>query len=193
MCVNSFSICNQELQSIGTGIYLAASILDHSCKPNAVATFEKKTIYIRTIENIDNFKWEQVKNIFDCIINFIDKFIMFQIFISYIDTMNDTNKIQEELKNTYYFLCQCKRCIDHSFLELTNSSVCPNKKCDEPLNLTNNITCSKCKSTATESFVEQFKRIVELSETAISEMKSIACILYLAVFIFFSKNKHKIP
>lgn len=60
MCVNSFSICTQELQSVGTGMYLAASIVDHSCKPNAVVTFEGTTLIMRNLENMPFLDWSKV-------------------------------------------------------------------------------------------------------------------------------------
>lgn len=60
MCVNSFSICTQELQSVGTGIYLAASVVDHSCKPNAVVTFEGTTLYMRALEEFSFLDWSKV-------------------------------------------------------------------------------------------------------------------------------------
>lgn len=63
MCVNSFNICNQEFQSLGTGIYLGASIVDHSCKPNALATFEGTTLYIRALETIPNLDWTKVQTL----------------------------------------------------------------------------------------------------------------------------------
>lgn len=60
MCINSFNILDQELQSLGTGIYLAASIIDHSCQPNALAIFEGTTIYIRTLETLPYLDWSKV-------------------------------------------------------------------------------------------------------------------------------------
>lgn len=60
MCVNSFSICDQELHSIGTGIYLAASVVDHSCKPNAVVTFEGTTLIMRALETLPVLDWSKV-------------------------------------------------------------------------------------------------------------------------------------
>lgn len=63
MCVNSFCICTQELQSVGTGIYLAASILDHSCTPNAVVTFEGTTLYLRSIEKLPSLDWSKVMHV----------------------------------------------------------------------------------------------------------------------------------
>lgn len=68
MCVNSFSICNQEYQSLGTGLYLGASIVDHSCKPNAVVTFEGTTLVMRALEKIPNLDFNKVSywSIFYC-------------------------------------------------------------------------------------------------------------------------------
>lgn len=63
MCVNSFNICDQELKSLGTGVYLAVSIIDHSCDPTAVAIFEGTTIHIRTVKAISNFDWTKVKRL----------------------------------------------------------------------------------------------------------------------------------
>lgn len=60
MCVNSFTISDQELHSIGTGIYLAASIVDHSCKPNAVVTFEGTTLFMHSLENMPFLDWSKV-------------------------------------------------------------------------------------------------------------------------------------
>lgn len=60
MCVNSFCICDQELHAIGTGMYLAASVLDHSCAPNAVVTFEGTTLFLRTLEKLPSLDWSKV-------------------------------------------------------------------------------------------------------------------------------------
>lgn len=62
MIVNAFNILDQEMNSIGTGIYLGVSITDHSCKPNAVATFVGTTLHIRTIEDLETIDWSKVKH-----------------------------------------------------------------------------------------------------------------------------------
>lgn len=46
--------------SIGTGIYLAASIIDHSCDPNAVAVFKNTQIFIRNTKPMSSLNWSQV-------------------------------------------------------------------------------------------------------------------------------------
>lgn len=48
------------MNAIGTGIYLGVSVVDHSCKPNAVATFEGTTLSIRLIEDIPSLDWSKV-------------------------------------------------------------------------------------------------------------------------------------
>lgn len=60
MCINSFNICEQELQSLGTGIYLGASVIDHSCDPTAVAIFEGTTLLIRNIKPLQGLDFSQV-------------------------------------------------------------------------------------------------------------------------------------
>lgn len=60
MVVNAFNILDQEMNSIATGIYLGVSVTNHSCKPNAVATFDGKTLFIRTIEDLPSTDWSKV-------------------------------------------------------------------------------------------------------------------------------------
>lgn len=52
------------MNNLGTGIYLGASTIDHSCEPNAVAVFSGTSITIRTIKDIPEFKWSKVYLLF---------------------------------------------------------------------------------------------------------------------------------
>lgn len=47
--VNTFSITDFENHTLGTGLYIGASIFDHSCQPLAVANFDSTDIVIRNI------------------------------------------------------------------------------------------------------------------------------------------------
>lgn len=114
MVVNTFCILDSEMQSIGTGMYLAASVVDHSCDPNAVAVFERTTLNIRTLVDIPSLDWNKV-------------------FISYVDLMRLPEERQNDLQETYYFLCQCKRCLDIEELNLMTGSVCQNEECGKPI------------------------------------------------------------
>lgn len=48
------------MNSIATAIFLGVSVTDHSCKPNAVATFEGTTLHIHAIEDIECLDWSKV-------------------------------------------------------------------------------------------------------------------------------------
>lgn len=117
MVINSFMILDNDMNSIGTGIYLASSILDHSCNPNAVATFDGKTIYIRANQDLPCLDWNQIR-------------------ISYIDLMKTPYDRQTELLQNYYFLCQCDRCMDETQVKYAHAAICLNKQCDNPINIT---------------------------------------------------------
>lgn len=59
ICINSFNILDLNMNSIGVGIYLGASVIDHSCKPNALVVFEGNTIIVRTLVNLPFLDWSQ--------------------------------------------------------------------------------------------------------------------------------------
>lgn len=60
ICVNSYNILDPDMNSIGVGIYLGPSVIDHSCKPNAIAVFDGTTILIRALEDMPYIDWSQV-------------------------------------------------------------------------------------------------------------------------------------
>ncbi|CAH1154974.1 unnamed protein product [Phaedon cochleariae] len=155
MCVNSFSICNQEFHSIGTGIYLAASVVDHSCQPNAVVTFEGTTLVMRALEKLPSLNWSK-------------------IFISYIDVMALKSERQAELEKTYYFLCQCPKCLEpEPIIEMTGAA-CPNLKCDnciDSMNMAPGQTCQKCNEVITKEFIENFKEVIDITNMHLDNMK----------------------
>lgn len=108
MLVNAFNVLDQDMNSIGTGIYLGVSVTDHCCRPNAVATFEGTTISIRMIEEIPALDWSKVKH---TIITKRCSILSFQIFISYVDLVNTPESRQNDLQQNYFFLCECIKCV----------------------------------------------------------------------------------
>lgn len=60
ICINSFNILDLNMNSIGVGIYLGASVMDHSCKPNAVVVFDGTTIAVRTLVDLPSLDWSRV-------------------------------------------------------------------------------------------------------------------------------------
>jgi len=88
---NSFSITNSELNSLGTGIYVTSSLLNHSCDPNVCATFRGTRISVRAMRDIH--RGEEIR-------------------ISYTDLMQLSADRKRELSEGYMFECTCPNCCD---------------------------------------------------------------------------------
>lgn len=88
---NSFSITNSELNSLGTGIYVTSSLLNHSCDPNVCATFRGTRISVRAMRDIS--RGEEIR-------------------ISYTDLMQLSADRKRELSEGYMFECTCANCSD---------------------------------------------------------------------------------
>ncbi|KAJ8321457.1 hypothetical protein KUTeg_000991 [Tegillarca granosa] len=101
MVINSFTICDGEMQSIGVGVYLGGSNLDHSCNPNAAITFTGKTLQLRTLEPVRDLLPSELR-------------------ISYIDLMSVTSDRKKQLQQQYYFDCDCSRCSDRELYSPSN-------------------------------------------------------------------------
>lgn len=164
MCINSFNILDDEMNSIGTGIYLAASVMDHNCRPNALATFDGTTIQIRLLEDYTNKDGE------------VD---ISKIFISYIDLMDPTDVRRRQLSSQYYFDCNCQRCKDVDELNLMNAGACPNVNCDEPITMegSGKLTekCPSCETAIPRCARDKFREISSLTMSQLADMKDIAC------------------
>lgn len=163
MVVNGFNILDPEMNSIGTGIYLAASVLDHSCTPNAVAVFHGTTLSIRAVADIPLFDWSKA-------------------FISYIDLLNTPADRQQDLIGTYYFLCDCTRCKDVEELNLMNSVLCPVSNCCGPIPIGTKlsgdgevtVSCPTCKEHVKQERIHQFVETSEFVNMQLQTMKDMA-------------------
>lgn len=60
--MNAYNIVDEDMANAGLGIYLAASVVDHSCVPNAIATFEGTTLSIVMLQDVegDKIDWNKV-------------------------------------------------------------------------------------------------------------------------------------
>jgi SET and MYND domain-containing protein len=74
---------------IGIGLYLEASVLDHSCRPNATIVFEGKKLLVRPIRETKNDE---------------------KITISYTNLLHPTETRKTSLREQYYFECVCEAC-----------------------------------------------------------------------------------
>lgn len=89
ICINSFSVLDVNLNEIGSAIYIAESAFDHSCTPNAAPIFSGMYMEIRALKEIKAG----------------EKFT-----INYVDLKGNREKRQQQLKEQYFFDCECERC-----------------------------------------------------------------------------------
>ncbi|KAJ6222537.1 hypothetical protein RDWZM_001082 [Blomia tropicalis] len=89
ICINSFSILDVQLISIGSGLYIAESVFDHSCEPNATTIYSGIDLEVRAIKPITKEE---------------------KITINYFDMKESKSIRQEKLLTGYYFNCKCQRC-----------------------------------------------------------------------------------
>jgi len=83
---NQFAICDEVLNSeVGSGVYLNAAMLNHSCSPNAFPIFDGKTLYVKALNKIKAGE---------------------EICIAYTDTKLTFQERQESLFSIYRFKLQ---------------------------------------------------------------------------------------
>ena len=50
---NQFALCDEVINSeVGSGVYLNAAMLNHSCRPNAFPIFEGRVLQIKALRQI---------------------------------------------------------------------------------------------------------------------------------------------
>ena len=87
--INSFTICGIGVNQIGSGLYIEASIFDHSCLPNAGRIFHGPRMQVRATKRIASQE---------------------AIYVDYIPIVQVRSVRQEYLLSNFYFTCQCVRC-----------------------------------------------------------------------------------
>lgn len=154
LITNGFSILDPEMNSIATAIYLGVSVTDHSCKPNAVATFEGTTLHIHAIEDIECLDWSK-------------------IFISYIDLLNTPAQRRAELQANYYFFCICAKCTDTQETNEMLAAACANRNCKEFLDINLN-NCTRCDAGVSPRHRNAYNEAMTITKTHLENMKDVA-------------------
>lgn len=78
------------MNAIGTALYVAASVFDHSCVPNAAPVFVGNRITVRAMKHVKDGE---------------------KVVINYVDLKMPYGKRREALRSQYYFDCDCIRCL----------------------------------------------------------------------------------
>ena len=89
MEINSFTLTTPFYDRIGVCLQPYASLINHSCDPNAVIGFDEGRIHVKALREIKTGE---------------------QVFISYIDNTNPLDVRQKELLERYFFECSCSKC-----------------------------------------------------------------------------------
>lgn len=151
LITNGFNILDSDMNAIATGIYLGVSVTDHSCEPNAVATFEGTELHIYVTEDMECLDWSK-------------------IFISYIDLLNTKKQRRQELKDNYFFLCMCSKCINEPENIEMKSGVCRNKNCSEMVDMSLN-NCSKCGTGISPGHRNTYNEVLSMTKQNLENMK----------------------
>ncbi|CAG8452767.1 14536_t:CDS:10 [Ambispora leptoticha] len=154
---NSFSVLDEEMIGIGVGIYTNAALINHSCVPNCLATFDGSKLMVRNIQPIQKDE---------------------EITIAYTDLGIPTMERRRELNERYFFLCQCELCKQYESKENVDPRSalrCKTRGCTnpieppDPLEMQEEIIveCSICKQIITYDTADvenQIKESIELYE-----------------------------
>ncbi|KAL4807180.1 hypothetical protein BDV18DRAFT_113838 [Aspergillus unguis] len=89
--LNSFNLTNALYDRVGMYLHPYAALINHSCDYNAVMGFDGAELYIKAVRPIAKDE---------------------QIFISYIDTTFPKRIRQKELRERFFFTCQCIKCTE---------------------------------------------------------------------------------
>nr|XP_045584410.1 histone-lysine N-methyltransferase ASHR1-like isoform X1 [Procambarus clarkii] len=114
MLVNRFSLMEKTLLTIGSAMYLSASIFDHACKPNCFISFTGKKVQIRTLVDMPVLDYSKCR-------------------IGYVDPVNSVTSRRENLYKKWFFWCDCSLCQDEERARIENSIVCENVECKAPV------------------------------------------------------------
>ncbi|XP_034383715.1 N-lysine methyltransferase SMYD2-like [Cyclopterus lumpus] len=90
---NGFTIEDDELSNMGTAIYPDVALINHSCCPSVIVTNKGTSAEVRAVQNMKPGD---------------------EVLISYIDVLYPTDDLNNRLRETYYFTCDCRDCKNKS-------------------------------------------------------------------------------
>lgn len=153
--INSYGIFNNFGVMIGEAMDFKGSCYDHSCRPTIGISFHGIEMTFRSLE-LD-----------------LDLKDLTKAFVSYTELAQSKFKRKKELKEKYYFDCQCDRCLDPEDDTLV-SIRCENKNCDEPIvffedKLPEDTMCTKCGTKIPKESLERGLTCVSLIVECINQ------------------------
>ncbi|XP_020570232.1 N-lysine methyltransferase SMYD2 isoform X2 [Oryzias latipes] len=86
---NGFTIEDDELSHMGTAVYPDVALINHSCLPSVIVTFNGTLAQVRAVQDMKPGD---------------------EVLISYIDLLYPTDDRNSRLRESYYFTCNCLEC-----------------------------------------------------------------------------------
>ncbi|XP_029318859.1 LOW QUALITY PROTEIN: N-lysine methyltransferase SMYD2-B [Cottoperca gobio] len=86
---NGFTIEDDELSHMGTAVYPDVALINHSCLPSVIVTYNGTSAEVRAVKNMKPGD---------------------EVLISYIDLLYPTDDRNNRLREFYYFTCECQEC-----------------------------------------------------------------------------------
>ena len=100
-------------EPFGVGVYLLASILDHSCNPTCAAIFNGRQVQVMALQRIPPGS------------------ITTMATISYISPMEDRQTRERQQRRIWHFSCTCSLCKEGSLVDLQKHSLaCRSEGCE---------------------------------------------------------------
>ncbi|CAH0521915.1 unnamed protein product [Peronospora belbahrii] len=110
---NAFSVANNVTnEALGIALFPHGALFNHDCDPNCIVSFKGREMLVHVVKDVG---------------------VGQELTVSYIELLQSTEARRNELKDSYFFDCQCARCKAAMKEEVEddwylNGLVCSNKK-----------------------------------------------------------------
>uniref|UniRef100_A0A672ZTP8 [histone H3]-lysine(4) N-trimethyltransferase n=1 Tax=Sphaeramia orbicularis TaxID=375764 RepID=A0A672ZTP8_9TELE len=98
---NGFTIEDDELSHLGTAVYPDVALVNHSCLPSVIVTYNGTLAEVRAVQDMKTGD---------------------EVLISYIDLLYPTDDRNNRLRESYYFTCDCQECKSKSQVRVRKRS-----------------------------------------------------------------------
>ncbi|KAJ8552593.1 hypothetical protein ON010_g9954 [Phytophthora cinnamomi] len=112
---NAFSLANDVTnEAVGIGLFPEGALFNHDCDPNCVVSFKGREMQVHAVKDVE-----------------VDE----ELTVSYVELFQSTRARRKELKESYFFDCECKRCQaamqgQSNVDRYLDGMACSNKNCE---------------------------------------------------------------
>ncbi|XP_068609578.1 N-lysine methyltransferase SMYD2-like [Brachionichthys hirsutus] len=150
---NGFTVEDDELSHLGTAIYPDVALINHSCLPSVIVTYDGTSAEVRAVQDMKPGD---------------------ELLISYIDPLYPTEDRNNRLRESYYFTCGCQECRSKS-MDKTKLKLRKKSEPTEPQVI--NSMLQYAKKTITEfralKHIKTPSELMEMCEQSLEEMGAV--------------------